>query len=285
MVVATVLLQRTTSGSPVSAYGYGASPDYRHSGYYRRAAAYDEPADAPAKYNFAYDVSDAYTGDYKTQTEERDGDYVKGQYTVVEPDGTRRVVDYTADEQNGFNAVVSKEGQPAAAVPAPAYHRGPQDAGPVYRRRPVAAAPAAYQPTAAAPAYRPAYKPGYKPAYKPAYKSAISAAYRPAPAAVYQDAAEPAAYPAAPLYKSAYKQPPSYYRPYWLLQSHRIYVDQRLNVKCKFIICIITVLIIKISMLNVFISSYNYRSIVKIIYIFTRRRSYYTTPCSWRLYT
>ncbi|XP_050058873.1 cuticle protein 7-like isoform X1 [Aphis gossypii] len=209
VVVATVLLQRTTSGSPVSAYGYGASPpNHRHNGYY-------EPADAPAKYNFAYDVSDAYTGDYKTQTEERDGDYVRGQYTVVEPDGTRRVVDYTADEQNGFNAVVSKEGQPAAPVPAPAYRRGPQDAGPVYRRR-----PAAYpQPTAAAPpAYRPAYKPAYRPAaYKPAYKSAISAAYRPAPAAVYQDdaAAEPAtAYPATPLYKSAYKQPPSYYRPY-----------------------------------------------------------------------
>ncbi|KAE9532027.1 hypothetical protein AGLY_010229 [Aphis glycines] len=129
VVVATVLLQRTTSGSPVSAYGYGASPpDYRHNGYYRRAAAHDEPADAPAKYNFAYDVSDAYTGDYKTQTEERDGDYVRGQYTVVEPDGTRRVVDYTADEQNGFNAVVSKEGQPAATVPVPAYRRGPQDA-------------------------------------------------------------------------------------------------------------------------------------------------------------
>lgn len=199
-----------TSGSPVSAYGYGASPDYRHNGYYRRAAADDEPADAPPKYNFAYDVSDAYTGDYKTQTEVRDGDYVKGQYTVVEPDGTRRVVDYTADEQNGFNAVVSKEGHPAAtAVPAPAYHRGPQDAGPVYRHHPVAAAPAAYRPTAAAPAYRPAYK--------PAYKSAISAAYRPAPAAVYQhaaDAAEPPTYPAAPLYKSAYKQPPTYYRPY-----------------------------------------------------------------------
>jgi len=216
VVTTAVLLQRTTSGSPVSAYGYGASPDHRHNGYYRRAAAYDEPADAPPKYNFAYDVSDAYTGDYKTQTEVRDGDYVKGQYTVVEPDGTRRVVDYTADEQNGFNAVVSKEGQPAATAvpPAPVYRRGPQDAGPVYRRRPVAAAPAAYQPTAAAAA---AYRPAYKPAYKPAHKSAISAAYRPAPAAVYQDAAdaaEPTTYPAAPLYKSAYEQPHSYYRPY-----------------------------------------------------------------------
>ncbi|XP_060852731.1 cuticle protein 7-like isoform X2 [Rhopalosiphum padi] len=224
VVIATVLLQMT-SGSPVSAYGYGATPDYyRHGGYYRRAAADDEHADAPPKYNFAYDVSDAYTGDYKTQTEVRDGDYVKGQYTVVEPDGTKRVVDYTADEQNGFNAVVSKEGHPAPSVPA---HR-PQDAGPVYR--PVQAVPAApaYRPVAApayrpvaAPAYRPAAALAYRPAYKPAYKPSItSAAYRPAPAAVYQHAddadVEPTTYPAAPLYKSAYKQPPSYYprRPY-----------------------------------------------------------------------
>jgi len=180
-----------TSGSPLSVYGYGAAaqpqPDYRHNGYYGRAA--DEHAAAPPKYNFAYDVSDAYTGDYKSQTEVRDGDNVKGQYTVVEPDGTRRVVDYTADEVNGFNAVVSKEGHPTADAPA-------------------------YRP--AAPAYRPAAAvPSYRPAYKPAYKPSLSAAYRPAPAAVYQHAAdaaaEPATYPDAPLYKSAYKQPPSYY--------------------------------------------------------------------------
>jgi len=200
-----------TSASPLSVYGYGAaarpSPDYSHNGYYGRAAAADEHAAAPPKYNFAYDVSDAYTGDYKSQTEVRDGNNVKGQYTVVEPDGTRRVVDYTADEENGFNAVVSKEGHPAAD--APAY-------------RPAAAAPA-YRPAADVPAYRPTAVPSYRPAYKPAYKPSLSAAYRPAPAAVYQHAAdtaaaaEPPAYPDAPLYKSAYKQPPSYYpyRSYW----------------------------------------------------------------------
>lgn len=31
-----------------------------------------------------------------------------GQYTVVEPDGSIRTVDYTADKHNGFNAVVHK---------------------------------------------------------------------------------------------------------------------------------------------------------------------------------
>lgn len=221
VVAITILssLLQITSGSPLSVYGYGAAaeppPNYGHKDYYGRVAATDEHAATPPKYNFAYDVSDAYTGDYKTQTEVRDGDSVKGQYTVVEPDGTRRVVDYTADEENGFNAVVSKEGHPVDH--APAY-------------RPVAAAPA-YRPAAAnAPTYRPAAVPSYRPAYKPAYKPSLSAAYRPAPAAVYQHAAdaaaEPPAYPDAPLYKSAYKQPPSYYpyRSYWSSQYNINYI-------------------------------------------------------------
>lgn len=31
-----------------------------------------------------------------------------GQYSLVEPDGSVRTVDYTADDHNGFNAVVHK---------------------------------------------------------------------------------------------------------------------------------------------------------------------------------
>lgn len=33
---------------------------------------------------------------------------VKGQYSVVEADGSIRTVEYTADKHNGFNAVVHK---------------------------------------------------------------------------------------------------------------------------------------------------------------------------------
>lgn len=33
-----------------------------------------------------------------------------GQYSLVEPDGSVRTVDYTADPVHGFNAVVSKSG-------------------------------------------------------------------------------------------------------------------------------------------------------------------------------
>lgn len=62
------------------------------------------------KYHFKYGVNDAYTGDIKHQSEHRDGDVVKGQYSLVEPDGSVRTVDYTADPINGFNAVVSKSG-------------------------------------------------------------------------------------------------------------------------------------------------------------------------------
>ncbi|XP_044263702.1 cuticle protein 19-like [Tribolium madens] len=63
---------------------------------------------APPKYTFKYGVSDYHTGDIKSQQESRDGDVVKGQYSVVEPDGSVRTVEYTADKHNGFNAVVHK---------------------------------------------------------------------------------------------------------------------------------------------------------------------------------
>lgn len=62
------------------------------------------------KYSFNYGVKDYHTGDVKGQWEERDGDVVKGEYTVNDPDGTIRTVSYTADDHNGFNAVVHKAG-------------------------------------------------------------------------------------------------------------------------------------------------------------------------------
>lgn len=60
-------------------------------------------------------MQDPATGDIKHQSEERTDDgVVRGQYSLVEPDGSVRTVDYTADPVNGFNAVVSKSA--AAAV-------------------------------------------------------------------------------------------------------------------------------------------------------------------------
>ncbi|XP_075154054.1 crystallin [Haematobia irritans] len=68
-----------------------------------------EDYDAHPQYSFAYDVRDSLTGDDKQQEEKRDGDVVQGQYSLIEPDGSRRIVEYTADDINGFNAVVSKQ--------------------------------------------------------------------------------------------------------------------------------------------------------------------------------
>lgn len=68
-----------------------------------------EAYDPHPQYSFAYDVQDGLTGDSKTQHETRDGDVVQGSYSVVDPDGTKRTVEYTADPHNGFNAVVHRE--------------------------------------------------------------------------------------------------------------------------------------------------------------------------------
>ncbi|XP_058825875.1 larval cuticle protein A3A-like [Topomyia yanbarensis] len=73
------------------------------------AVKHVEYADGPAEYQFAYSVHDDHTGDIKSQQEQRHGDNVVGQYTLIDADGFRRVVDYTADEHNGFNAVVRRE--------------------------------------------------------------------------------------------------------------------------------------------------------------------------------
>ncbi|XP_041982857.1 cuticle protein 18.6-like [Aricia agestis] len=78
-------------------------------------AARLEEFDPLPQYNFGYNVADTLTGDYKSQNEQRNGDLVQGSYSLVEPDGTRRVVDYSADSVNGFNAVVRKEPLVAAA--------------------------------------------------------------------------------------------------------------------------------------------------------------------------
>ncbi|KAJ8982758.1 hypothetical protein NQ317_018170 [Molorchus minor] len=77
-----------------------------------------EDYDPHPQYSYAYEVQDVLTGDSKTKSETRDGDVVRGSYSLVEPDGTLRVVEYTADPINGFNAVVSKHPLGTAALAA-----------------------------------------------------------------------------------------------------------------------------------------------------------------------
>ncbi|CAH2233996.1 jg9899 [Pararge aegeria aegeria] len=65
---------------------------------------------SPPRYEFNYAVNDPSTGDNKAQSEVREGDVVKGSYSLTEPDGTLRVVEYTADAARGFNAIVKRIG-------------------------------------------------------------------------------------------------------------------------------------------------------------------------------
>ncbi|XP_011135092.1 larval cuticle protein A2B [Harpegnathos saltator] len=155
------------------------------------AKAVDADFDPHPQYSYAYDVHDSLTGDAKSQQETRDGDIVQGSYSLLEADGTRRTVDYTADPVNGFNAVVRKE--PAAApiahvAPAPLAY-----AAPVAKiATPVASAPIAYAAPVAKFAAAPvAYAaPFAKVAAAPvAYASPIA-----------KVAAAPVAYAAAPAY-------------------------------------------------------------------------------------
>lgn len=74
--------------------------------------------DAYPQYHFGYNVNDALTGDNKAQEETREGDVVRGSYSLVEADGSIRKVNYYADPINGFNAVVQKS-FPSAAIVEP----------------------------------------------------------------------------------------------------------------------------------------------------------------------
>ncbi|KAL1490391.1 hypothetical protein ABEB36_013097 [Hypothenemus hampei] len=97
-------------------YGYGSYQPLIQNGYQHKGDHYTYP-----KYKFAYGVNDPHTGDHKSQEEYRDGDVVKGHYTVADPDGTLRVVHYTADDHNGFNAVVEKHGKSVHPQPVLPY--------------------------------------------------------------------------------------------------------------------------------------------------------------------
>ncbi|GAB0094772.1 cuticle protein 21 [Sergentomyia squamirostris] len=76
--------------------------------------------DAYPQYQYAYNVQDTLTGDSKTQEETREGEVVRGSYSLIEPDGARRIVKYYADPINGFNAVVQRDVPVAAPIVAAA---------------------------------------------------------------------------------------------------------------------------------------------------------------------
>ena len=54
------------------------------------------------EYAFAYGVEDPQSGNAQSHQEQRDGDKVRGEYKVLEADGSVRTVTYTVDPKNGF---------------------------------------------------------------------------------------------------------------------------------------------------------------------------------------
>ncbi|XP_025198218.1 cuticle protein-like [Melanaphis sacchari] len=111
-------------------------PEYK--GYYDDDVSYDgaghlqvgyndyaHSSSSATPYHFEYGVKDLHTQDIKSQQEVSDGNgNVKGSYSLVEPDGSTRVVEYTADREHGFNAVVKK-----IEAPQHYYHQSHADIG------------------------------------------------------------------------------------------------------------------------------------------------------------
>ncbi|XP_039749198.1 uncharacterized protein LOC120625983 [Pararge aegeria] len=108
---------------PAQRYQYQESehqPPVHHESY---SHSHDEPVDyyAYPKYQYEYKVEDPHTGDNKYQHEIRDGDNVKGVYSLHEADGSVRTVEYVADKHHGFNAIV-KHSAPGQHVHIESHH-------------------------------------------------------------------------------------------------------------------------------------------------------------------
>ncbi|XP_026740126.1 cuticle protein 21-like, partial [Trichoplusia ni] len=87
--------------------------------------AHAEEINTHPQYEYNYSVADGHTGDNKSQHETRDGDVVRGSYSLHEADGSVRTVEYSADAHSGFNAVVHNThptAAPAHLAPAHYYH-------------------------------------------------------------------------------------------------------------------------------------------------------------------
>lgn len=83
----------------------------------------------PANYNFEYMVNDPPSGNDFGHMESRQGDFTKGRYYVVLPDGRKQIVEYEADS-NGYRPKISyEEGFGAGANGAGGYGRGPANGG------------------------------------------------------------------------------------------------------------------------------------------------------------
>ncbi|NP_001166682.1 cuticular protein RR-2 motif 78 precursor [Bombyx mori] len=86
-------------------------PQYRQQYQPQRAEPQQpqEEYDPHPSYQFGFDVNDDQYTNYQNRKEQRDGDVIKGSYSVVDSDGFIRTVTYTADPKEGFKAEVQRQ--------------------------------------------------------------------------------------------------------------------------------------------------------------------------------
>ncbi|XP_031633338.1 myb-like protein AA [Contarinia nasturtii] len=81
----------------------------------------EEENEGNSSYQFGFDVKDDEYTNYQQRKEVRDGNVIKGSYSVVDSDGFIRTVTYTADPKEGFKAdVVRQPTDIVVKVPTPA---------------------------------------------------------------------------------------------------------------------------------------------------------------------
>uniref|UniRef100_A0A182PJY6 Cuticular protein RR family n=1 Tax=Anopheles epiroticus TaxID=199890 RepID=A0A182PJY6_9DIPT len=101
-------------------------PQYLQGGQKQQLEEDQEDYDPNPSYQFGFDVKDDEFTNYQNRKEQRDGNVIKGSYSVVDSDGFIRTVTYTADPKEGFKAEVSRQPTDIVVkIPTPA----PQSAG------------------------------------------------------------------------------------------------------------------------------------------------------------
>jgi hypothetical protein len=152
-------------------------------------ASVDPQYDPNPQYTYSYSVNDADTGDSKSHEESRNGDSVQGSYSVVESDGSIRRVDYTADADNGFNAVVHRQVGAAPPPPVPVKSYAPAPAASAVARIASLTPTLAYK-SAPSLSLKSVPEVTYQSIPEVAYKSAPAVALKTIPEVTYQSVPE-----------------------------------------------------------------------------------------------
>ncbi|XP_069705124.1 uncharacterized protein [Periplaneta americana] len=93
--VAVLLVVATTRATPKLHPSYPYTPTAGTPDHYNEV-----------QYDYRYAVDDPKSGVINDRWEQRYGEYVKGAYSVLDPDGRVRTVDYEVDGPKGFHAVI-----------------------------------------------------------------------------------------------------------------------------------------------------------------------------------